>query len=224
MIIPSKSHIYIPEQSEFVFMVNGLTDKGYPITNGSFGSVLRDTNGPIQAPDGLGMPYFSRRNFIGDVQFIYEEFKKIFNSGNWTIDFWYRFWGGSSNAYNWDIFRAGNNNRDIARISSIGAGSESGSWMYAYFVSVRYFSDNWTHVAFVSDMSAGKGKIYVNGNFAKQENIDLQTYNDAYKIIFPAYTDYQIQYGGNLQCHISQVAFRSYPVWTENFIPPTTLY
>ena len=223
MILTHGGNSIIRDDSEFVVLYNGISNRGLPITSGSFGTVLRDTSGPLIAPDGLGMPYFNRRNFSsGGAVSLHDELKPVFNSKNWTVEYWLRMGGGHSNTSQKQIIVIGN--ASDVHIMDSGEGYYHSPYMEAYTNFIRnppYNYDSWCHFAYVSDNASGKCSFYVNGTFFGAVNTGNIT--DANKIIFWNYYDSE-QVSSSLYCYIAQFAVRDYPVWTTNFTPPTQMY
>ena len=211
------------DDNEFIVLYNGISNRGLPITSGSFGSVNRDTSGPLIAPDGLGMPYFNRRNFSSTVISSHNEFKSIFNAHNWTVDFWIKISGGNSSANQDRILAIRNDRTDMLYMGESHYNSAYSTVYNKSFnsstVGLDYY--HWNHFAFVSDADSGKCTLYRNGNYIAYTQVNNNV-PDVTEIIFDHYAAYQLN--NDLQCYIAQFAIRAYPVWTANFTPPTKMY
>ena len=214
----------------FVALYNGVTDSGYAINDGSFGQLLWDANGPIQAPNGRGTPYYARANFSGQnggVQAIYDEVKGIFAAGNWTVDFWY--YRDSSIALdNQWLFSIGDmSSEQYSAYITIPTGYEAANKFNVLCINgfnnattVGLSASGWMHIAFVSRQN-DTSMIYINGGDE----------NSGRKISCPAYirgTDPSTIrfrfYGSAGGIRIAQFALRDYAVWTSDFTPPNLLY
>ena len=208
---------------KFIVLYNGISNRGLPITSGSFGTISRDTSGPLIAPDGLGMPYFNRRNFGGNlVVSEHDEMKAVFNSKNWTVDFWLSIHGGNNNVCQNNIVDI--RNADNTNILWCGEQYYQTPYVTTYNIigSMKFTSSStWSHIAIVSDASSGYCVLYQNGIKINQQAINNNV-ADANRIRFGYY--YTSQLDSNLQCYIAQFAVRDYPVWTTNFTPPTQMY
>ena len=204
----------------FVALYNGVTDSGYAINDGSFGQLLWDANGPIQAPNGQGMPYYARENFSGNnggVQAIYDGLKTIIANGIYTMDLWFY--------YDSDILL---NNGFIFGLYNPGRGHEecslrrSSNFVDRFFFTIvdtwedTFYEGNreWAHLALV--VKENTYKIFANGNLLLSGNCGSH-FTDINTIRFR----FDGSAGG---VRISQFALRNRVVWTSNFTPPTLLY
>lgn len=202
----------------FVALYNGVTDSGYAINDGSFGQLLWDANGPIQAPNGQGTPYYARANFSGNnggVQAIYDELKSVFSDNDFTIELYFYVENQPANNY---VFGAYNNDRsfssaeiliynsDINRIILSSCGNN---------VDTLCSSGMWHHIAIVGKLDVPT-YFFLDGTLFARRSPQL-TVTDINKLRF--------RFDGNAGgIRIAQFALRNYPVWTSNFTPPTLLY
>jgi hypothetical protein len=204
----------------FVALYNGVTDSGYTINDGSFGQLLRDTNGPIVAPDGLGMPYYARANFSGNnggVQAIYDGLKSVFSS-DFTVELWVlvdtnaaldnqNICGGYDSNLNASAFTIANPTWSRSTFQLTFANSYG-------VANPGIASNTWYHIAITANNT--DYRIFLNGTQIKYEH-GLSPRTDTNTIRF--------RFTGNAGgIRIAQFALRNYAVWTENFTPPTLLY
>lgn len=205
---------------DFIALYNGVTDSGYAINDGSFGQLLWDANGPIQAPNGQGMPYYARANFSGQnggVMAIYDGLKSVFASNSpFTMELFFYKTSDPDNEY---VFYAYNNDRSasVAGIKVInsysgGIGFEANDNLYNLRDTV--YNNQWYHLAI--SCNGSNFYYFVNGHRVGYPRVS-GTRNDI--------TTLRFRFAGNAGgIRIAQFALRNYAVWTSDFTPPTLLY